>query len=275
MAISKHFLFFGVLAILFCGLGILSEKATERFALMRIQCQLPGDPALDCSHMPIEQEEEITRVLSQPFHYLSRGGQCFAFVSDDGKYVIKFFRQRSSKYKGEKKKAMYQMYFESAALAYRELREESSLIWVHLSRTPTQPRVLKIYDKLHIAHNVYLENTIFVLQKKGILPVDYFSALVKNHALEQAKQGLIDMASLIAQRCNKGIDDIDAALHKNMGFFDGQPMFIDIGNFRKASQQKNQIHSEDATKPINEFYLWMEKTHPELLAALVGEPASI
>src|SRR5579872_5769568 len=37
-------------------------------------------------------DDDTKKILSQPFHYLGRGRQCFAFASEDGKYVLKCIR---------------------------------------------------------------------------------------------------------------------------------------------------------------------------------------
>jgi hypothetical protein len=269
MSKVRHILFFGGLFIFFSSLSPILQKGTGNFSLQRIQWKFSDNPALECGSLSEEKKQEIAYILSQPFRYLSRGGQCFVFASEDGKYVIKFFRQRTFKWKAQKQQAKYQNYFASAALAFRKLKEESALLWVHLNKTPTHPKSLKIFDKLGIVHNVDLQNTIFVLQRKGIPSVDHLQALSNNNAIEQARQGVIAMTALLVKRCEEGIYDEDAELHKNMGFLDTKPIFIDIGRFRKMNELENREEREaNVAKTLEAFYHWIAKHRPELSAAL-------
>ena len=72
--------------VLFYVISLFCEKETEGFSIRRINAA----PLLPFSnHGNTLLTEEI---LKQPFHYLARGGQSFVFVSEDQKYVIKFFK---------------------------------------------------------------------------------------------------------------------------------------------------------------------------------------
>src|SRR3989304_3794415 len=83
---------------LFCLLFV----AVERFCYVqtqgfRVEKSLPP-PHRDVRwHFPAPSEEErieLKKTLSQPFTFLSKGNECYAFVSEDGQYVLKFFKHQ-------------------------------------------------------------------------------------------------------------------------------------------------------------------------------------
>ena len=67
------------------------EKTKSIFSLQAIQSNYAPNPKWESHAVDFEK---VKSSLSQPFHYLGGGGQCFAFVSEDDQYVIKFIKQR-------------------------------------------------------------------------------------------------------------------------------------------------------------------------------------
>src|SRR5579863_4259442 len=67
-------------------LGNFCLKMTDGFSIARITSTFPeGIPAWDDSAR--EKSVELHTALEQTYHYLGAGGQCFAFVSEDKRYV--------------------------------------------------------------------------------------------------------------------------------------------------------------------------------------------
>lgn len=109
-----------------------------------------------------------TEVFAQPYDFLGKGAQFYAFSSRDGLYVLKLFKTHHGFFAGQKSKEERRArLFRSAGLAQDKLAKQTGLLQLHLHRTNgICPEVL-IYDKLHIAHRLYLDEVAFVLQKKG------------------------------------------------------------------------------------------------------------
>ena len=119
------------------------QKQTKGFALSKIA------PSFS-SELVQEIDKDVLSVLDQPFHYLGKGVQCYAFVSADDKYVLKFFRMRRllpspwlvkmpllESYKQEKiKRKSEELFrdFTSYKIAYEQLQEETGLVYVHLNQ---------------------------------------------------------------------------------------------------------------------------------------------
>ena len=94
--------------------------------------------------------EETKQILSQPFYFLGKGRQCFAFASKDGKYVLKCPRTNiykipfwarvlpvkayREKIRADKNKRQ-RFVFESFRLAQEELQDVTGMIAIHLGKS--------------------------------------------------------------------------------------------------------------------------------------------
>ncbi|HSX11969.1 MAG TPA: hypothetical protein VLF61_00570 [Rhabdochlamydiaceae bacterium] len=225
----------------------------------RIFSDHPFDPEWEVS----DQTSPET-LLSQPFYFLGSGVQYYAFVSEDQKTVLKivkpyhlcpnFILSPFPQVLAKRKKRLDAI-FQSAKIAYEELKEETGLHFLHLNRTAGKYPHIKLYDKLGICHEVSLDDTAFALQKKADA---YFSHTDLRSMIDQT-------IALIRHRCEKGIACSDAVLSKNFGFSGEQAMEIDIGSFTRnpllAKPYAIQRELLFETAPLKERL----KEEPELL----------
>ncbi len=238
--------------LLFClafyGAKQFCEKETDGFTVTQLAKPLP-----ELAVLPGVPRE----ILDQRFHYLGRGGQAFAFESEDGHYVIKFFIHQRKTVKRERD-------FNSYRIAGEDLKEESGLSYVHLNRTVDLRRQLTIVDKLGIAHSIDLDNKAFVLQKKADLFYPYLEQLLETGQTDRMKEALSSLVSLIGSRCEKGIFDEDAKLHRNVGFIENRAIFIDVGRFRKADVDKKH----EVVTVMGPLQVWLKNKDPALVQYL-------
>jgi hypothetical protein len=202
---------------------------TEGFSVAKIMSGHPFDARWEAQESPLTKE-----LLAQPFYFLGSGVQYYAFVSEDQKTVLKIVKPYHfcpnfileklpfPKARQERKKRL-EAIFQSAKIAFEELKEETALLALHLNRTEGRYPKVKLYDKLNICHEVDLDQYAFALQKKA-----------KPYASQtDLRQLAIQTIELIRRRCTKGIACSDPALHKNFGFADGHLIEIDIGSFTR------------------------------------------
>jgi len=213
-----------------------------------------------------EREKDIQEALSQKFSYLGCGAQSYVFFSEDGKSVLKLFKNKRFEaplwvkllpplpYKVKKLQAKQDNLikdFTSYQIAYNELRDETGLLLVHLDPTPLHYTVT-IQDRL-----VHLGDYAFILQKRGELVYSSLEQDIKNGRLANAKQSISSLVRLLKQRCNKGVADRDPNFRKNYAFLAAEAIEIDIGRFS---------HTEVLTPKIPyDFKEWLGGLSPELL----------
>ena len=265
-------------------------NATDEFFLAKIQSTLTFNPEYNLEPLPEKDQQELACALTQNYTYLGHGGQCFAFVSEDNRYVLKFLnhsKRRLSFYsswpllptslqkrinkKTERKKEKQQRDFTSYLIAIRDLQEQTGMIFVHLNKTTSLHKTIVITDKKGEHFTIHLDHYEFLLQKKADNIYNKIRFFMDNS--QQAKaESLIDslITSLIA-RSKKSIIDDDAILHKNFGCIDDKCLFIDVGRFRKDPRIADPtMYIEDIYRITTPFTRWLKQNYSELDIYLDG-----
>lgn len=285
----KHYFLFIQIALFLLAawqVALFCTKATDGFTLLKISSELSDDPRWETA----SDEKMLEQALFQNYSYLASGGQCFAFVSQDKRYVLKFLKpyprarfnwliklpltkhlKRRCQRQIDKRLEKMERDFKSYKLTFDELKEESGLLFVHLNKKENFPHVALITDKLGIKHAVSLKNTAFVLQKKAELVYPHLDSLIKERRLEEIKEAIRNIAQLISYRCDKGIFDEDAKIHRNFGFIDNRPIFVDVGRFIKDdSRKKSHVKQADIQKIMRPLIKRLEKQCPELVGEITS-----
>ncbi len=73
-------------------LGRVYYRATDDFRLGNMTHNT--SPRFEWNTAPLDTEQMavVRTILDQPYRYLGKGAQSYAFLSEDGNYVLKFFK---------------------------------------------------------------------------------------------------------------------------------------------------------------------------------------
>ncbi len=229
------------------ALSLFARKKTDGFTVERILSSHTFHKEWETA-ISTAEEKTALEALNQPFFYLGKGAQCYAFASKDGKYVIKCFRhdhmrlplhlcflpQSWTKQREERGAQKLLKDFSSYKLAFEELREETALLYLHLNKTDHLKQELTLVDKIGIAHTLSLDGLEFVLQKRADLLYEQIEAWVKCGNVDSVKGAIDTLIMQINTRLTKGISDKDPNIKTNFGIIEGKVVQIDIGRFRKG-----------------------------------------
>jgi len=259
------------------------HEKTGKFELYKICSDLPFSKEWDTSCPSKEELANLKTVFNQPFRFIGKGGQAFVFGSDDGKYVIKFFRISRlqapiwlkalnlpffKSYRRRvtlEKNGLLQRDFLSYATAWKELREETGMVFCHLNKTDFLSQKLQIYDKIGISYEIDLDRMEFVVQKKADLFFPYLERCLKEENQELIQQALSSFVRLLYTRYQKGIVDNDPNLNINFGFVEGNPIQIDIGRFEKSPAPRSSMEAKNEIAHIvTPLRDWLESRDPQL-----------
>ncbi len=226
-------------------------------------------------HLPFD-------ALSQPYFYLGKGKQSFAFQSEDGKYVIKLLKKPKADSKAKKIKKIANSFL----LCASEIPEETSTIYLHASNQPIvigskKPslesngtkgnRALKpsvwLFTKKGDLLKVDIENYFFLLQKKAIPFKEQIVRQCYTGKTDEAKQSIASIITLLEKIASKGIEDCDGALirNQNVGFVENKPILLDIGKLRKRGADKQHLIMKKNLKHMRPLKRWLELSFPDLL----------
>lgn len=257
----------------------MQDKKVEGFYVDRIAPIFPDDPRWDIAVTP-EQVKLANEILNQPFSYLGHGFQCYAFVSQDDKYVLKFIRQqrlqpniffqwlpdflKKEKVEQGKKRADY--LFRSLKVAFEDVPEETGLLFVHLNKTKDLFPAITLYDKAHNRYEVALDDHEFVLQKKALPIKPTIQQLMQEGKVDEAKLRVDQIFTLLETCAKKGIADLDNQLIRknNLGFLPDRCIYIDIGKITRKASIKGKERFQKDLERLQPLYEWLQQNYPEL-----------
>lgn len=242
-------------------------KKNDGFCIHHIFSKLSYNPEWNT-------DSSLPEVLRQRFHYLDKGSQSYVFVSEDQKWVLKFYKfpshmrkiswlkhpfsylwgQRRLKIKDHNEKR-FALSFCSYKLALSELSQETGVSYIHLNPTSDLKQFVVLVDKLGMHYNVPLDTTAFVVQRKA-------KPILSVAGSKEVVDGFID---LIVARCKKGISDLDAMLHDNYGWLDDHAVHIDIGRFVRDERVKSPAaYKQEVIRITQHLSDTLAKNDPEL-----------
>jgi len=220
-------------------------------------------------------DEQTKSILSQPFTYLGRGAQCYAFESRDGQYVIKIFHENREIFPFYAWKKMFREKksrprhvlkgtdFEACILAYELAKEDTALVYIHILPTENELPRLFIRDPLGRPFKIALDRYVFVLQKK-LKP--FRSALILASQRGDLRSYLSSFFSLIESRTAKGIRNADSRLEPNFGFLGDRAIELDFGRYVKQPDiSSSELQAVEREKFIGELRRFMQIELPHEL----------
>jgi hypothetical protein len=241
-------------------------KKNDGFCIRNILGKLQ---ALDAPDPFLEKEKDT--IFSQPFFYLAKGHQSYVFISEDQKYILKFYRFPShlrpmpwlnhpfTKHFSKRRKDIeeynlnkFTFTLNSFKLAKEYLPKETGTLALHLNKTSTLKKKVTIVDQLKHHYSIDLDSTLFVVQKKAQMIYPILQEALLEKKFHKAKEVLYSLIQLAKSAHAKGIVNRDAIVEKNFGWMDGRAIFLDIGRFEQKSEEEN-----DPSKMIGPLIEWL------------------
>lgn len=295
--LKKSVLILLVIAALY-GSGRIYFRVTDGFTISNITSDFSPDARWETRLLSSDEKSKIDSILSQKFTYLGKGCQSYVFQSEDGQYVLKFFKYQRFRIqpwlnylnfipfvetyrqaKIEKKKAKLEGVFRSWKLAFEELQPETGFVYVHLNKSHDIEKPLTIYDKMGVMHQVDLNQLEFLVQRKATMLCPYITELMKNSKELEAKRLLNRILILVLTEYDRGLADNDHALMQNTGVLDERPVHIDVGQFvRNTNIHRPEVYTQELFTKTYKFRIWLRKRYPSLadyleeqLVTVIGE----
>ncbi len=279
----KHILIVALLCII---VRITYYWLSAGFCVYKIENTFPVTDEWKTSQLSTCQLQEVEKICAQPFIYLGKGSQAYAFMSQDGQYVLKFFKcyhlqpakwletfSFPGKYEEWRKMAIGRRQkkiddtLKSYKLTDKHLRTESALIALQILPSSYFSQEVLIIDKLGRKHRVNLANYGFILQRKVNLILPKLEKWIQANNMKKAKKSLKSLIALMVERSKKGIQDSDPDVHKNAGLIHTKAVFIDVGSFHyNQDAVKEEVIVQDLKKITNRLKNWLENKNSSLAA---------
>ena len=252
---------------------------------------MPFYQEFQTSALSDHQLGKIHQILDQPFYYLGKGAQCYAFESKDKQYVVKFLRLDRlcpsaifseihlpsflSKYRKERldrKFTELSRDFISYKAAFELLKDYTGLEYVQLNKNGPVDKKIKVYDKINVLHEIDLKQLQFMVQKKADLFYVGMQKILDHNQIEKAQTIITQLIDYLCLRSSLGFYDKDPDINTNFGIYDGSMMQIDVGRFRHDITRINpNIYIDDVIRVTENFQQWLEARDKSLSDFLIDE----
>lgn len=291
LSLSRQWTLLSFVAVLFCVASRFCHVQTDGFQIVKIISRLPAFSEWEIPPPSLQEFSSLKTSLSQPFYYLGSGGQCYAFISQDGQLVLKLFklhniRQYPWLYRFSlpgvldlyrvaflnMQRQKLERLFSSSHLAYEKLKEESGLLFLNLNPSPRfEDLKITVIDKIGISHSFNLARIPFALQYKA----DKVFLTLRRHLLHKdmvaSKHVIKEIVNCLTARYQQGIVDLDPAVRRNIGLLQERAIAIDIGSFLASSNLNSPDKiKQELQKDTRRLRKWLLKRSPELSSYLDG-----
>ncbi len=272
------------LIISFIFIERFCHQKTGGFQVSKIESDHSFNPDW-ATPVPSDQERDhLHTLLDQRYTFFSYGGQSYAFLSDDGKTILKLFKHHHlrvpawikmlplprtfkrirNKWVHLKEDSFY-LFFNSCKIAFDDFRNHTGLIYLHLNKTDYLNQQVRIVDKIGIEHKIDLDRTDFALQHRAELPKKHFRSLKKKNDYAAAKKSLDSLIDMIVERSQKGIADRDPSIRRNCGFIGENAVEIDLGSYSRSETLKIPFMCKaDIYQKSLQLRRMISKSYPEL-----------
>lgn len=281
--LSKRSLYFLCVALVLFGVARLYYRLTDDFRYGNIDYELPFESQWQLPPLKPEEQQQLAAILDQKFSYLGKGAQCYAFVSEDGLYVLKFFKFKHLKphflvdllpsipplkqFKestAERKQRKLMSVFDGYDLAYRENREDSELLYLHLVPSENLHKKVTVVDKIGLKMSINLDDVVFLVQRKGETLRTRLQRLLSQDQIQEAEKSIAGILEMYIGEYRKGIYDRDHGVMHNTGFVGDRPFHLDVGKLSKEDQMKQvDVYKKDLEHVLWKIDVWVKANYPQ------------
>lgn len=287
------FLSLFLVGVLIFGGTRLYYFLTDDFYLGNISDPIPAQEAWRVSSTLADHE--IKTLLSQPYHYVGKGAQCYAFASDDGEYILKFFKfkhlrphrlwaflpswgplEQWKRKEAEQKEQRMQRTFSGYKLAYEQFSDLSQIVHLHLNPGENDWGAIHVIDKMGREWEVPSSTTPFLIQKRGQILRSVLSDHLRHERMELAKEALEKIFFMYLKEYRSGTYDRDHGIMHNTGFVGETPFHLDVGKFCICESMSDPaVFAPDLRFVIWKMDIWLKEHFPKQTPELIGHLADL
>ncbi len=278
--------------LLMMGGGLFYCCRNPGFSVDKITSRLSYNHGWEVEPLSEKQREFINqKVLSQNYYYLSSGNHCYAFISEDREYILKFFKMQHlfpkdgwghfplsllqhMGFKLEKSNQLFsERIFANYKEAYETLQEETGILYLHLNKNNEFNSSVTLIDTLGKKYHLNLNTLEFVIQQRAEKIYDHLEELIKRGKYEELRFCIRAFLKLIASRCENGFVDQDLSIRNNFGFVGRNAIQFDCASLTRDDSMKYPLNFRNEILRIAErLDDWAQEHHPDA-SILIQEEA--
>lgn len=284
-----------VFPLLIMGSGFFFMTRSTGFGIEKIVSRLDYNPSWETITLSERQRELLTQeVFSQKYYYLGAGNHCYAFISEDRKYVLKFFKMQHLLPKGWlngfpvslfqkfgiKNETGHRLFaeriFTGYKAAYESLQEETGMLYIHLNKSCEFRTMVTLIDNKGKKYPVDIDSFEFIVQKSARKIFEHFTNLLDEGKNDDLRASINSFLQLIASRCEKGFSDPDLSIRNNFGFIGNSAIQFDCATLTEDSSMKYPLNfRHEVMQVVERLNQWANENCPEITIFIQEEAQRI
>lgn len=266
------------------GGGLFFCCRTSGFSIDKISSNLSFNLRWEVE--PISEKHRellVQKVFPQTYYYLAAGNQCYAFISEDRQYVLKFFKMQNLFPKGwmgnfplsflrffgfeqeSNNELFLERIFASYKDAYEALRKETGLLYLHFNKTRDFGFTVALIDNKGKKHLVELDTMEYIVQKRATRIFDHLKELADEERYEDLRTSIRSFLQLIAVRCEKGFVNHDISIRNNFGFVGNTAIQFDCATLTRDGSMKYPMNfRQEVLEAAERLYIWALESCPDI-----------
>ena len=130
-------------------------------------------------------------------------------------------------------------------------------------------RTVTVVDKIGVERQIDLDQTVFLVQRKGEMLRTRMHRLFAVNQLDGIKKTISDILNMYVNEYKLGIYDRDHGVMHNTGFIENEPFHLDAGKVSKDDSMKSVDHyKQDLKQVVWKMNDWIRRYHPQYYADL-------
>lgn len=225
-------------------------------------------------------EERLAQLLAQPFDYLGSGAQSVAFVSRDGRWVLKLLhyklvnpppwlflveRLRWNKRRTSRLDELRNQ-FEAYRLVAAASPELAGIVHLDFRLGDAPHRLVSVYDRMGFHHRLDLSRLSWLLQERLVAAEGRIRQQLIDGETEAANSSLAAIDQLIVKEGQLGLYDRDKGMIHNTGFDpQGQLRHFDIGCLLPLPEgaEGEKLLAEHRSAVAERLRRWLKEKAPQ------------
>ncbi len=276
------------LTIVFVSIIFFYNELNDDFSLKNISIVGKENVAWQITTPSEVDLQNLENILAQPFTYLGKGHQTYAFVSQDQQYVLKFikytylkspfylawlpnfglvqsYRQNLLQHQAMRINRIFQGYH----LAYTKNKDNTGMLYVHLLKTDNLHKPITLTSRYGFNYNVNLDEVSFMLQRKAQTTKNTLTTLLQNNEVEKAKKQIRKILNLYTSEYLLSLHDDDHNIIHNTGFVDDIAIRIDVGRLMIKSHKDPLTFKTELERLANKrLSKWLSAHYPQYHSVL-------
>ncbi len=256
-------------------------KRTKGFCVQKILSRHSYNSNWDVGSPTQKQLTLLSHLSTQTFHLLGSGKDTYAFVSANGQYVIKFFKQKHMNCHSfldllplprqfrlirneicNRHCYLRKKMYSSFVLTYAQLQKETGILFLHLNKTNYIKKKFRFLDQHDELIHLNMDTMEFLIQRRARPLFSTIDNMMKERDFGGAKRTIDQILLHVTDLSLRGIGSADIDCRKNLGYFEGRVIAIDLGDFhpivpRPPSKKEYFL----ATTDLEEY---LDSTYPSL-----------